>query len=219
MAQRVVALQAAPRSDQQPEPLIETITDLARRHRRHPRGRQLDGQGNPVEAPADLHHRGGLISCGHREARGHTPGAFDEQIDCRRVDAPADIQRGHQPHLLVGDPQSFAAGGHNSHRRRVRQDRFDQIGGSVEHVLAVVEHQQPDSALQRGGHRLAHGLARLLGDAQHRRHRVGHRRRIGDRSQFEKPDPVGKFIGQPRRDLVARRVLPTPPTPVKVTNR
>src|SRR4029077_10765054 len=34
------------------------------------------------------------------------------------------------------------------------------------------------------------GLAGLLGDAQHRRHRVGHRRRIGDRSQFEKPDTV-----------------------------
>ena len=49
--------------------------------------------------------------------------------------------------------------------------------------------------------RLGHALARLLGDAQHRRHRVGHRRRIGDRSQFEKPDPVGEFIGQPRRDL------------------
>ena len=87
------------------------------------------------------------------------------------------------------------------HRRRLREDGLDQIGGGVEHVLAVVEHQQPDPALQRGGHRLAHGLARLLGDAQHRRHRVGHRRRIGDRRQFENPDTVGKFIGQPRRDL------------------
>ena len=35
----------------------------------------------------------------------------------------------------------------------LRQDRLDQIGGGVEHVLAVVEHQQPDPALQRGGHR------------------------------------------------------------------
>jgi len=35
-----------------------------------------------------------------------------------------------------------------------------------------------------------------LGDAQHRRDRVGHRRRIGDRSQFEKPDAVRKFIGE-----------------------
>ncbi len=48
---------------------------------------------------------------------------------------------------------------------------------------------------------LAHALARLLGDAQHRRHRVGHRRRIGDRGQFENPDAVGELIGQLRRDL------------------
>ena len=100
----------------------------------------------------------------------------------------------------------------------MREDGFDQVGGSVEHVLAVVENQQPDPALQRGGHRLTHGLTRLLGDAQHRRHRIGHRRRIGDGRQFEKPNPVGKFIGQARRST-ARRVLPTPPTPVNVTNR
>jgi hypothetical protein len=83
----------------------------------------------------------------------------------------------------------------------VRQDRLDQIGGGIADVLAVVEHQQPDPALQRSGHRLTHGLTRLLGDAKHRRHRVGHRRRIGDRGQFEKPNAVEKFIGQPRRDL------------------
>ena len=115
--------------------------------------------------------------------------------------------------MLVGDPQPFAAGGQDSHRRRLRQDGFDQIGGGVEHVLAVVEHQQPDPALQRGGHRLAHGLARLLGDAQHRRHRVGHRRRIGDRRQFENPDTVGKFIGQPRRDFGRQAGLADPAHP------
>ena len=42
-----------------------------------------------------------------------------------------------------------------------------------------------------------HALAGLLGDAQHRRHRVGHRRGIGDRRQFEKPDAVGELIGEP----------------------
>ena len=34
-------------------------------------------------------------------------------------------------------------------------------------VLTVVEHQQPDAALQRGGHRLAHALPGLLDDALH----------------------------------------------------
>ena len=54
--------------------------------------------------------------------------------------------------MLVGDPESFAAGGENLHGRRAREDRLDQVGGGVEHVLAVVEHQQPRPALQRRGH-------------------------------------------------------------------
>ena len=30
---------------------------------------------------------------------------------------------------------------------------------------------------------------------------IGHRRRISDRSQLERPDPVGELIGQARRDF------------------
>ena len=54
----------------------------------------------------------------------------------------------------------------------------------------------------RRPHRLTHGLARLLGDAQHGGHRVGHRRRIGDRCQFENPNPVGELIDQSRPRLL-----------------
>jgi len=49
MTERLVASQAAPRADQQPETLIEAITHVADGHRRHPRGRQLDGQRDPVQ--------------------------------------------------------------------------------------------------------------------------------------------------------------------------
>jgi hypothetical protein len=45
--------------------------------------------------------------------------------------------------LLPGDPHSFAAGGNDSHSRGLREDCFDQVGGGVKHMLAVVEHQQP----------------------------------------------------------------------------
>ena len=83
----------------------------------------------------------------------------------------------------------------------MRQDRLDQIRRGVAHVLAVVEHQQPDPAFQRSGHALAHGLARLLGDAQHRRDGIGYRRRISDRGEFEKPNAVVEVVGQPRPDL------------------
>jgi hypothetical protein len=56
-------------------------------------------------------------------------------------------------------------------------------------------------------------LAWLLGDAQHRGDRVGHRRWIGDRGQLEKPDPVGKFTGQLRRDLLRQARLADPAHP------
>ena len=83
----------------------------------------------------------------------------------------------------------------------MREYGFHQVGGGVENVFAVVHHQQPDPALERSGHRLTDGLTRLLGDAQHRRHRIGYRRRISDRSQLEKPNPVGKLIDETRCDL------------------
>ena len=116
-----------------------------------------------------------------------------------------------QPESVI-ETITHLAGGHDSHRRRLRQDGFDQIGVVVEHVLAVVEHQQPHPALQRGGHTVSHALARLLGDAQHRRDRVGHRSRISHRSQFENPD-IGKFTGQPGRDFGCQAGLTDPAHP------
>ena len=110
MAQRVMAFQAAPRADQQPEPLIQTIPHLARGHRRHPRGRQLDGQRNPVEAPANLHHRVGLVGLAIEKREATLRARSTNRSTAAESIPAADIQRGHQPQLLVGDPQSFAAG-------------------------------------------------------------------------------------------------------------
>ena len=50
--------------------------------------------------------------------------------------------------------------------------------------------ETPRSYWQTGGD----PIKPLLGSAQHRRHRVGYRRWIGDRSQLEKPDTVGIFV-------------------------
>ena len=133
VAQRLVACQAAPRAHQQPEPLIETITHLAGGHRRHPRGRQLDGQRDAVESAADLHYSVRLVRLWPPRSRGgDAMGTFDEQGHCGRVDTRADVQRRHRPQLFVGDPQSFAAGGQDRHGRRVREDGLDQIGGGVD---------------------------------------------------------------------------------------
>ena len=113
----------------------------------------------------------------------------------------------------MGDAESFATGGHNLDRCRGREDCLDQIGGGIQHVFAVVEHQQPHPALQGGGHALGHAEAGLLGDAQHRGHRVGHRSGIVDRGQLEKPHPVGKLIDQPPRDFERQPGLADPTHP------
>jgi hypothetical protein len=89
----------------------------------------------------------------------------------------------------------------------------DQTCSNVENVLAVVEHQQPDPVLQGGRHTFTHGLARLLNDPQHRGDRVGHRRRVGDRCELEKPDPIGKFVHQLRGDFQCQPRLTNPAHP------
>ena len=54
VAQRLVALQSAPRADEQPEPVVQPIAHLGDRHRQQARRGQLDRQRDPVEASADL---------------------------------------------------------------------------------------------------------------------------------------------------------------------
>jgi hypothetical protein len=66
--------------------------------------------------------------------------------------------------MLRPSPQTFAARGDHRHRRRPRQDRFDQVSSRIQHVFAVVDHDQQASTRQRLSHTLGHRAPRLLGD-------------------------------------------------------
>ena len=79
------------------------------------------------DSPSQLNRR--CVECGRQVNTD-----YDRCYDCR-------VQRAHRAHLLVGDSESFAAGGEDLYSRRVREYGFDQVGGSVENVLAVVDHQ------------------------------------------------------------------------------
>jgi hypothetical protein len=57
--------------------MIETIPNLIHRHRRKARCRQLDSQGDPIEASTDL---GGCVYIAYRETRRHTVSPLGEQI-------------------------------------------------------------------------------------------------------------------------------------------
>ncbi len=220
VAQGLVAFRPAPGADQQPEPLIKTITHLARRHRRHPRNRQLDRQRDAVQATANFHHRARLISCGHPEARGHTAGAFDEQIDCGRVDSAAEIQRGHRPHLLVGDRQPFAAGGHEfapspsaarmaSIRSAAASSTCSQLSNTNNRTLPSNAAATLSATLLPGCWVMPSTAATASGTA------AGSATAANSKTHT----PSGKSSVSRAATSVARRVLPTPPTPVNVTSR
>ena len=217
VAQRLMAFQPAPRPDQQPEPVIEAIPHLGHRHRYHPRRGQLDRQRNPVEAPADLHHRSRF----QRDTGRRGFGALDEQrrgggvgfaFACPAT-APATVvrRRPADPSRLVARILTVAE------RERIASTMSAAASRTCSQLSSTSSLDRPSNAAATLSARVIPGL---LGDAQHRGDRVGHRRRIG------RPPPARLPIRRRGNRAPARaatssasRVLPTPPTPVKVTSR
>ena len=125
VAQRLVAFQAAPRPDQQPEAVIEAIAHFARRS-------STPSERPPTRSPAESRRGGGRsrpprsASSVHREARSDSAGRVRRTASPRPSRFPRDVQRRHRPDLLVGHPKSFAAGGEDLHRRRLREDGVDR---------------------------------------------------------------------------------------------
>ena len=100
-----------------------------------------------------------------------------------------------------------------------RQDRLDQIGGGIEDVLAVVEHQQHAPALERGRHASRSLRPRCWVQSDVVATASG-TTRIADRGELDHPHAVGELVGQPSRRPAPRAgSCPTPPTPVSVTSR
>ena len=130
----------APAAREQPEPLAEVVGDVLRRHRRHPCRGQLDGQGYPVESPADLVDRveGRLVA-----GRPGT-GAIEEEGDGLGLLDPLAGQRqgaqGEEP--LAAGGQRLPAGRQHGRVRGSRRDGVHQLGNCTEQVLAVVEDEQ-----------------------------------------------------------------------------
>ena len=108
-------------------------------------------------------------------------GALDEEGRGGGVGFGLRVQGRHRPQMFVGRPQAFPAGRENLDRCRAREDRLDHVGGRVQDVLAVVEHQQPRTSLQRRSHTVGQRHPGLLGDAKYACDRIGHCCRIGDR--------------------------------------
>ena len=215
VAQRLVAFQPAPRADQQPEPVIETIPHLARPSStpsarpptRWPTGSRRGGGRSPP--PRRPHQPWPARSAGPR---------------CGRVRRTAPPPRSRCPHRTSseGTGHNCSSATPNPSRlvanirtvaecARIASTRSAAASRTCSQLSNTNNRTLPSNAAATLTRLTA--LARLLGDAQHRGHRVGHRRRIADRGQFEKPDAVRELVGQPRRDFGRQAGLADPAHP------
>ena len=226
--QRLVALDAAAAlAGEEPEPFVEVRGDLGRAHRRRARRGQLDRQRDPVDPPADLADRRPLRVVPLRSAPA-SDGAVGEQAHRRAVD------RARRRSPTVGASRATAPAPHRSPatssasrlvastahvrdsaarpRRRTRSlssRRCSQLSStsSSSRTLQVLD----DALGQR--------QARALHDSRASRRRPApspRRRRRAASSQNHAPS--AKRGTTSAATWTARRVLPTPPVPVRVTS-
>ncbi len=137
----------------------------------HPGGGELEGQGQSVQAPADLGHGGGVPGR-EVESGPHLPGPGDEQAHgvclshfLRQIGAPGQGPLGnaegeHQEALLTGQLEGDPAGGGDRQVWAGREESGHLGRRRREQVLHVVQHQQPGGALEAGVQTLAEGQPR-----------------------------------------------------------
>ena len=151
--------------------MVEAAAYLLDAHRAHPGRRELDGQGQAVEAGHDVGDRlGGQVGVGPRGA-----GPLHEQ---RRGVVGRELAQG--DHLLGRQAQRGAAGRQHMQVAGRDQEQRHQRRDGLEHVLAVVEHQERGRGVELGGDLAAH-VGELGGsESTARGHRTAHAQRRAD---------------------------------------
>ena len=190
-AQRLLArARRAAAGGEDVEAVAQARRDLIQRQGRHAGRGQLDGQRHAVQAPADLVDRRPVV-VGGAEARVRGCALREQAARLgQRRDAPG--------HLALA-VQRLAARGEDAHAGAGAQQVFRQARTRVDHVLAVVEHDDGLTAGQVRGKGL---LRRAPGgdrDAHGQRGRLGHQRAVGQPGELDEPDAVGDRIDAGQR--------------------
>ena len=132
----------------------------------------------------------------------------------RRAAAPAT-------RCSAARPQPLAAGGQDPRRWRPGSGSRRRVRGRVDRTCSQLSSTSSSRRPDRAATMLSVTVSRRSGrDPQDGRHGVGHRRGIADRWPARRPRPRRGTRGSARRrPAPTSRVLPTPPTPVRVTSR
>jgi hypothetical protein len=131
-----VAFTRRPAAAKQPKPVVQTRTDLARRHRPAARRRQFHRERDPIQAHTNDASRVQPVRS-EIELRSNGHGSLDEQR--QRV---VNRQRRQREHVFPPNAQRLASRRLQPHRRTRRPDGPYEFSNSLEQVLTVVEHDQ-----------------------------------------------------------------------------
>ena len=187
---------------QQPEPVAQTIKNLGRRQRPHPRRRQLDRQRHPIQAGADLGHRPGILISDGKAGPGQA-GAVGEQLD----GFVGHRQRRHPPGHFTTHTDRLTARRQHTQPRRPTQESDDQLGACIKQVFAVIQHHQHLTVANKTQQRIHCRAAGLIRQTQRTGHRDRHHGRIGDRRKIHVPSTVTELRRDARRDLNGETAL------------
>jgi hypothetical protein len=197
-AQRAMARQrGAPAAREQGERVVEARGQpLDAEHREHG-GRELEGERQAVEARADGGH-GRRRALGEGEAGAHRARPLDEQL--HRLVAGGHVgagarrrarERRHGPRHLALHGERLAARGEHGERGGGAQQRVGERRGVVDHVLAVVEHEEGAPAAQRVVQRVGQQVARRGAHLERGGDGGGHVAAAGHGGELHPPHAVG----------------------------
>jgi hypothetical protein len=167
------------------ESILQPLGDLPGREQRDARGGELDRQRQPIKPGTEPRDRL-LGPLGWHEVRLPLSRPLHEQaIGVLRS------QRLKPPHRLTAYAQRLTTGGEDPERSARTQEIGGQFGTGINHVLAVIQHEQQIAMSQVRPKPIRCASAPASAQAQHPRDLRGDVGRRGRRGEVDQPHPVG----------------------------
>ena len=220
VAQRLVPFQPASGPDQQPETVVEPVAQLRRGHRHHSGRRQFDRQRDTVQPSTDLDYGGRVVTVGDRKVSRETLCAFDEQQRRRRFDVAI-------PESSEGTVQSCSSLSARPSRLVARIVTVAECWKMFSISSAAASRTCSQLSKIRSRCRLSKAMAMLSVRLIPGCWMIPSTPATASGTAAGSPTAASSTRNAPSRKSIAERVatssasrvLPTPPTPVRVTRR